>query len=73
MEHQDLNDLDVRADRMLDGMSVNRDKLARDIKTLTQELRNWRATFDRTKRESGNASGFGSAFDELLRRGARRG
>lgn len=68
--HQDLTDLDQRADRMLDGMSVHRDKFARDVKTITQELRNWRDAFARMERESKTAEsatkGFGSTFDDLF-------
>lgn len=68
-DNKDLDDLDQRADRLLDGMAVNRDKLVRDLKTATVELRRWRAAFDRMKRE-GKAKGFEDLFAGF---GARRG
>ncbi|AXY83330.1 hypothetical protein [Acidovorax phage ACPWH] len=73
MTTTDLDDSDQRADRMLDGMAVNRERLARDTKALTAELRNWRRAHERAEsREPEKASDWGSAMDELLRR-ARRG
>lgn len=70
LESKDLYDLDQRADRMLDGMNVNREKLARDIKTLTHEVRNWRRAYERAKRE-GPKTGFASVFEEMF--GGRHG
>lgn len=39
----------TRARRALDGMSVNRDAMARDVIALAEEVTNWRASFARAK------------------------
>ena len=67
VNNQDLDSIDERCVRVLDGMSVNFDKLARDAQKATQELRNWRAAFERMKAESANKAGFAGAFDELFK------
>ena len=67
VNNQDLDSIDERCTRVLDGMSVNFDKLARDARKATQELRNWRAVFERMNAESTNKAGFAGVFDELFK------
>lgn len=64
MTNQDLDDLDQRIARMQDGMTVNREKLCRDVLALTQEVRNWRAAHARTKPKTEKS---GNIFDDVFK------
>lgn len=75
-QHRDINSLIERADRMLDGMAVNRDLFARDVKRMAAELVKWRDAHVRSqpenlrKTESGGDPGVGqftSAFNDLFK------
>lgn len=66
MSHPDLDDLNERTDRMLDGMSVNRQKLARDVRAVSDELRRWRDAHARLKADGPKREGFAGAFDDLF-------
>lgn len=71
MTHPDLDDLNQRTDRMLDGMSVNRQKLARDVREMSDELRRWRDAHARTKANGPKKDGFEEAFGDLFGKGGR--
>lgn len=67
-QHQDIDSLNERAERILDGMTVNRELFARDVKRMAAELAQWRNAHARMEaRSAGNSSfedlfkGFGSA------------
>ena len=75
-QHQDIDSLIERADRMLDGMAVNRDLFARDTKRMAGELAKWRDAHARSQpenlrnTESGGDAGVGqftSAFNDLFK------
>lgn len=67
MNHPDLQDLDQRANRMLDGMTVNREKFARDVMAMTAELARWRDAHARSDpRPQAKAAGFEDAFGDLF-------
>ncbi len=65
--HQDLDTIDERALRSLDGMTLNRDAFARDVLLLTAELRNWRAAHARAETRSQSDSGFAGAFADIFK------
>ena len=69
MIHQDLDDLDQRADRLLDGMSVHREKLARDLRAATVELRRWREAHARAQADGPKQADFADAFADLFAEG----
>lgn len=69
MTHEDLDDLDQRADRLLDGMSVHREKLARDLRAVTAELRRWREAHARTQTDGPKQASFADAFADLFAEG----
>ena len=54
MNHPDLDDLELRANRMSDGMVVNRDKFAREVRALIREVRNWRNAHERAPSHTEN-------------------
>jgi len=69
----DIDKAEERAQRALDGMTYNRDQMARDVVSMAAELRNWRAAFERAKTRKAAAAddgtGFGSfagAFDDIF-------
>lgn len=68
-QHPDIDSLTERVDRMLDGMAVNRELLARDVKRMATELAQWRNAhaLSQPKEPSANSGGpFSSAFDDLF-------
>ena len=72
MTNEELNDLDARALRMLDGMSVNREKLARDVMRLTAETRRRMAPPQPEPRKQGPFTGaFEGVFDDVFKRGSK--
>ena len=66
-EHQDLDSIDHRADRVLDGMTINRDLFARDAKRMAAELRQWRAAHARTEARTKGEPGFAGSFVDILK------
>ena len=68
MNHPDLDDLELRANRMSDGMVVNRDKFAREVRALIREVRNWRNAHERapSHAKAAPAEGFSSAINDLF-------
>ena len=64
-QHQDLDSLNERADRILDGMTINRELFARDVKRMSAELAQWRNAHARTEAARSNP-GFGGAFDDMF-------
>lgn len=73
MNHPDLDDLNARTERMLDGMLVNRQKLARDVREMSDELRRWRDAHARLQANGPKKEGFTGAFDDLFgANGARK-
>jgi len=67
----DIDKTEERAHRALDGMTYNRDQMARDVVGMAAELRNWRAAFERakTRKAADDGTGFGSfagAFDDIF-------
>lgn len=75
-QHQDIDSLIERADRMLDGMAVNRDLFARDAKRMAAELAKWRDAHARSQPENLSKQKFGgdpgvgqftSAFNDLFK------
>lgn len=66
-QHQDIDSLIERADRMLDGMIINRDLFARDVKRMAAELAQWRNTHVRSQPENLRKQKFGGAFDDLFK------
>lgn len=61
MNHPDLDDLELRANRMSDGMVVNRDKFAR-------EVRNWRNAHERapSHTENPHAGGYADTINDIF-------
>ena len=78
-QHPDIDSLIDRADRMLDGMAVNRELFVRDVKRMTAELAQWRNAHARLQpkrppeqtqraREPDPTSGdFSTAFGDLFK------
>lgn len=63
----DLTAARSRATRALDGMTVNRDVMAREHIAMCDELQNWRSAFERMKRDKASSgSSFKDAFDEMF-------
>lgn len=71
-QHQDLESLIERADRILDGMTINRELFARDVKRLAAEVAQWRNAHARSAPETASDPGFASVFDDLFG-GTKRG
>ena len=79
-QHQDLDSLNERADRVLNGMSINRELFARDVKRMAAELAKWRNAHARSEPENARSepenarsepenarsSQFSGAFDDLF-------
>lgn len=65
-QHQDLDSLNERADRVLNGMSINRELFARDVKRMAAELAKWRNAHARSQPENARGSQFSGAFDDLF-------
>lgn len=61
----DIDKAEERAQRALDGMTYNRDQMARDTLGMAAELRNWRRAFERMKTRS-NDPGFSGVFKDLF-------
>jgi hypothetical protein len=61
----DIDKAEERAQRSLDGMTYNRDQMARDVIGMAAELRNWRAAFERMKTRS-NDPGFSGVFKDVF-------
>lgn len=66
-EHPDLDSLEQRAARTLDGMTINRDLFARDVKRMSAELRQWRAAHARAEARTKTEPGFAGAFEDLFK------
>lgn len=66
-QHQDLDSLIERADRFLDGMTINRELFARDVKRMAAELTKWRDAHTRSQPENLRKQKFGGAFDDLFK------
>jgi hypothetical protein len=64
MQHPDLDSITQRANRQLDGMTINRDQFSRDAITMANELRRWREAHARL--EATKPLGQGSAFDGIF-------
>ena len=60
--NEDLDSLTERAEKMLDGMTVNRGVFARDVKRMAAELRQWRDAHARSK-PNGPDKGLGGFAD----------
>ena len=72
-QHQDLDSLNERADRVLNGMSINRELFARDVKRMAAERAKWRNAHARSEPENARSepenarsSQFSGAFDDLF-------
>ena len=70
MNHPDLDDLELRANRMSDGMVVNRDKFAREVRALIREVRNWRNAHERapSHTENPHAGTINHIFTDMKKR-----
>lgn len=68
MNHPDLDDLELRANRMSDGMVVNRDKFAREVRALIREVRNWRNAHERapSHTENPHAGGYADTINHIF-------
>lgn len=73
MTYPDLDSLVQRANRQLDGMTINRDQFSRDAIALAGELQRWREAHARLEatRPSGQGSAFEGIFDGLFKGQAR--
>ena len=60
----DIEKAEEQAQRALDGMSYNKDQMARNVVGMAAELRNWRAAFERAKVRR-NDTGFAGVFDDI--------
>ena len=64
----DPDALIAQCNRQLDGMTVNCNQIARNTIALAEEVKNWRAAFDRLKSQKANAQeGFSSAFNDIFK------
>lgn len=66
-----LDEMATRAQRHLDGMTVNRDAMAKDVLTLVSAIRQMqqRATATQsTQRGSNFSDAFGDLFGDILKR-----
>jgi hypothetical protein len=62
-----LNEMEEQAKRHLDGMTINRDKMAHNVVALVNTVRAMRALVVRTEREQSKRPGtFSSAFDGIF-------
>ena len=78
-QHPDINSLIDRADRMLDGIAVNRELFVRDVKRMAAELAKWRNAHARlqpkrppeqtqqAREPSPNSGDFSTAFGDLFK------
>ena len=66
-QHQDIDSLIERADRMLDGMAVNRDLFARDVKRMAAELVKWRDAHARSQPDNPHKQKFGDVFADVFK------
>lgn len=63
-----LEEMESRAQRQLDGMTVNRDAMARDVLLLTKAIRSAQkraADMDKEKKQPGMAGAFSGIFDDI--------
>ena len=61
-----LDEMDARAQRYLDGMTVNKDAMARDVLMLTQAIRGaQKRAAERAKKTPGNTP-FADIFGEVF-------
>lgn len=65
-QHQDINSLTERADRMLDGMTINREVFAKDVRRMAAELAQWRNSHERTPPRKAADGTFAGAFGDLF-------
>ena len=68
-QHKDIDSLTQRADRMLDGMTINREVFAKDVKRTAAELAQWRNAHARSEpvkdyRKETFAGAFGDLFGD---------
>ena len=66
-QHQDIDSLTERADRMLDGMTIDRQVFARDVKRMAAELAQWRNTHASKEPQKAAEGGFAGAFGDLFK------
>lgn len=70
-QHQDIDSLTERADRMLDGMVINRDLFAHDVKRMAAELAQWRNAHARSQPNKAatkaDSDTFTSVFGDLFK------
>ena len=66
----DIEKAEEQALRALDGMSYNKDQMARNVVGMVAELRNWRLAFARMKNQttsdSPDMTKFSTAFNEIF-------
>lgn len=62
----DIEKAEERATRALDGMTYNRDQMARDVIGMAAELRNWRAAFERAKTSRKGGEKFSDFYRDLF-------
>lgn len=70
-----LDEMATRAQRHLDGMTVNRDAMAKDVLTLVHAIRQLQQRASTTPREyqpDGFAGAFDVIFDEIFNRKGRQ-
>lgn len=65
-QHQDIDSLTQRADRMLDGMTINREVFAKDVKRISAELAQWRNSHERAAPRKASDGTFAGAFGDLF-------
>ena len=61
-----LDEMEARAQRHLDGMTVNRDAMARDVITLTRAIRTAQARHTQQRTTQRPIGGLRDAFDDLF-------
>ena len=72
-QHQDIDSLIERADRVLNGMTINRELFARDVKRMEAGLAQWRNAHARAEPDTARNSGFAGAFGDLFKEAGRAG
>lgn len=65
-QHQDIDSLNERADRILDGMTINRQVFARDVKRMAAELTRWRNAHTLTRPQKPGGASFADTFNGLF-------
>lgn len=65
--NQDIESIIERANRMQDGMTVNRNAFARDVVKIAKELQNWRNAHARAEPENKKEEALNNAFADILK------